>query len=134
MPGQSSRRARRRPGAPEPRPGKGSPSFAIARPAASARRAVSAIFFLNGAVLASWVAHIPVVKVQHGLSDDRLGLVLLAMAIGAVSGLPLASWLITRWGSRCMTGVASVGFCLTLPLPVIAPSAGLVAATLAVFR
>jgi len=47
-----------------------------------ARLAVSAIFFVNGAVLASWVAHIPAVKTQHGLSDDRLGLVLLSYPQG----------------------------------------------------
>jgi MFS family permease len=98
----------------------------------AARRAVSAVFLLNGVVLASWVAHIPAVKAQHGLGDDGLGLVLLAMAAGAVSGLPLAAWLIGRWGSRCITGVASVGFCLALPLPIVAPSAWLVAAALAI--
>jgi MFS family permease len=100
---------------------------------APARRAVSAIFFLNGVVLASWVAHIPAVKALHGLGDDRLGLVLLAMAVGAVSALPLAAWLIARWGSRCITSVASLGFCLALPLPVVAPNTWLVAAALAVF-
>jgi hypothetical protein len=109
-----------------------SPSTIAATPTA-ARRAVSAIFFLNGVVLASWVAHIPAVKAQHGLGDDGLGLVLLAMAVGAVSSLPLAAWLIARWGSRCITAVASVAFCLALPLPIVAPSARLVAAALAVF-
>jgi hypothetical protein len=110
-----------------------SSSSPIAATPTAARWAVSAIFFLNGVVLASWVAHIPAAKAQHGLSDDRLGLVLLAMAVGAVSGLPLAAWLIARWGSRRMTGIASVGFCLALPLPVIAPNAWLVATALAVF-
>jgi len=100
---------------------------------ASARRAVSAIFFLNGAVLASWVVHIPAVKAQHGLGDDRLGLVLLAMAGGAVSSLPLAAGLIARWGSRCITGAASLGFCLALPLPIVAFNPWLLAGALAMF-
>src|SRR5215468_9167271 len=109
----------------------GPSSSAITVTPAPARRAVSVIFFLNGVVLASWVAHIPAVKAQHGLPDDRLGLVLLAMAVGAVSSLPLAAWLIARWGSRCITVVASVGFCLALPLPVVAPTTGQVATALA---
>jgi len=58
--------------------------------AARARRAVSAIFFINGAVLASWVAHIPSVKAQHGIGDGGLGLVLLSMAVGSVLTLPIA--------------------------------------------
>ena len=97
---------------------------------AQARWAVSVIFFVNGAVLASWVSHIPAVKAQHGLADNRLGLVLLSMSVGAVLALPLAAWLIARWGSRRITSVAAVGFCLTLPCPVVAPTTGLVAVAL----
>ena len=103
----------------------------VTSPPVQARWSVSAIFFVNGAVLASWVAHIPAVKAQHGLGDDRLGLVLLSMAVGAVLALPLAAWLIARWGSRRITSVAAVGFCLVLPLPVVAPTTGQVAAALA---
>jgi len=95
-----------------------------------ARWAVSVIFFVNGAVLATWIAHIPAVKARHGLGDDRLGLVLLSMAVGAVVALPLAAWLIARFGSRRITSVAATGFCLALPLPVAAPTAWLVAAAL----
>jgi len=35
--------------------------------------------------------------------------VLLSMAVGAVLALPLAAWLIARWGSRRITAVAAVG-------------------------
>src|SRR5215831_8870873 len=111
----------------------GSPACALTVASGPARQAVSVIFFLNGAVLASWIAHIPAVKAQHGLGDDRLGLVLLGMAVGAVAGLPLAAGLIQRWGSRCITSIASVGLCVALPLPLVAPSAWLVAAALALF-
>ena len=37
------------------------------------RWAVSAIFFINGFVVASWVPHIPAVKAKHALSDGTLG-------------------------------------------------------------
>jgi len=49
----------------------------VATTDARARRSVGTIFFLNGAVLASWIPHIPVVKQQHGMSEGTLGLVLL---------------------------------------------------------
>ena len=46
------------------------------------RLAVATVFFVNGAVLATWVPHIPEVKARHGLTDGGLGFVLLAMAGG----------------------------------------------------
>jgi MFS family permease len=90
-----------------------------------ARCAVSTIFFINGMVLASWVPHIPAVKAQHVLSDGQLGIVLLSMAVGSVLALPLAGWLIGRFGSRFMTAIAALGFCLALPLPIISPTVSL---------
>lgn len=87
-----------------------------------ARCAVSTIFFMNGMVLASWVPHIPAVKAQHAISDGQLGVVLLSMALGSVLALPLAGGLIARFGSRCMTSAAALGFCLALPLPVLSPN------------
>jgi MFS family permease len=85
------------------------------------RCAVSVCFFINGVVLASWVPHIPAVKARHAISDGQLGLVLLAMAVGSVFALPIAGWLINRFGSRRMTIVAALGFCLTLPVLILSP-------------
>jgi len=82
-------------------------------------------------VLASWVAHIPTVKSQHGIADGGLGLVLLSMAVGSVLTLPIAGWLIARWGSRVMTTAAALAFSLALPLPVISPTVSLAVLTLA---
>jgi len=96
------------------------------------RLAVSMLFFLNGAVLASWVPHIPAVKARHGAGDAQLGVVLLAMALGAMIALPLAGWLVGRFGSRPVTRASAVAFCATLPLPVLSPSLPLVALGLAV--
>src|SRR2546427_4525259 len=52
----------------------------IPLPSRRSRLAVATIFFVNGAVLASWVAHIPGVKERHGIGDGSLGFVLLFMA------------------------------------------------------
>jgi MFS family permease len=98
-----------------------------------ARLAISTIFFVNGVVLASWVPHIPAVKQQHAISDGALGIVLLSMAAGAVLALPLAGWLVTRFGSRNMTAVAAIALCLALPLPVLSPNLALLSCALLIF-
>ena len=61
---------------------------------APARRAVSLIFLLYGAVIASWLPHIPDLKSRLLLDDGGLGLLLLAMAAGAILALPVAGWLV----------------------------------------
>jgi len=98
-----------------------------------ARAAVSAVFFANGFALASWVPHIPVVKQYLGLGDGLLGLVLLAMAAGAVAALAASGALVRRFGSRSATRAAAVGVCLALPLPVLSPTIPLLAASLLIF-
>lgn len=55
-----------------------------------ARLATATLFFANGCGLGSWVPHIPVVKIRHGLSEGELGLALLVIAAGAVAALPTA--------------------------------------------
>ena len=94
------------------------------------RRAVAVFFFINGAVLASWVPHIPAIKTRHMLSDGALGIVLLSMAAGSVLALPVAGWLVGRLGSRGMTAAAGIALCLTLPLPVVSPSVALLSLSL----
>lgn len=95
-----------------------------------ARTAVGAIFFTNGAVLGSWIPHIPEIKSTHGLSDGTLGLVLLFMAVGAIVAMPIAGVLIGRLGSRTMTTVAAIAFALVLPLPILSPTVPLLAGAL----
>ena len=85
-----------------------------------ARLAVAIIFCLNGLALANWIARIPDVKQQLGLSDQRLGLVLLCVAAGALVAQPTVGWLIGRVGSRRMTTVMLIGFCLSVILPGLA--------------
>ena len=48
---------------------------------ATARRAVLTIFFINGAVFASWAPYIPGVQQHHRLSEGMLGLALLCIAL-----------------------------------------------------
>jgi MFS family permease len=70
------------------------------------RNAVFAIFFLSGLSMASWVARIPVVRDDTGLSTQGVGLVILGGAAGSVLGLIAAPWLMARFGARAgMIGV-----------------------------
>lgn len=70
------------------------------------RNAVFAIFFLSGLSMASWVARIPVVRDDTGLSTQGVGLVILGGAAGSVLGLIAAPWLMARFGTRAgMIGV-----------------------------
>src|SRR3989442_306587 len=91
----------------------------IPLPSRRSRLAVATIFFVNGAVLASLGAHIPGVKERHGIGDGSLGFVLLFMALGAVLALPLGGWLVDRFGSRLITSLAALVFCLALPCPLL---------------
>ena len=98
---------------------------------ARARWAVALFFFVNGAMIASWVPHIPAVKAGHALSDSALGSVLLAMAAGSVLSLPVAGRLVGRLGSRAMTSLAGLVLCVALPLPVLSESVALLVLSLA---
>jgi fucose permease len=98
-------------------------SETIVTPEAGAHRtrlAVATIFCLNGMALANWIARIPDAKQQLGLSEQLLGLVLLCAAVGALLAQPTVGWLIGRVGSRRMTSLMVVAFCLSLLLPGLA--------------
>ncbi|MDA0352504.1 MAG: MFS transporter [Chloroflexi bacterium] len=97
------------------------------------RRAVAAVFFTHGVLLASWVPHIPFVKEQRALSDGALGLVLLALAGGAVVAMALSGPLIRRVGPHHVVRWTGLAMALTLPLPVIAPNVALLTAALVLF-
>ena len=99
----------------------------------AARLAVLILFFVNGTVLSSWVPHIPLVKERLGLSEGVLGLALLGMAVGAIAAMPLAGVFIARLGSQRVMRVATVAFCLSLPLPVLAPTLPFLVIALVIF-
>ena len=99
----------------------------------SARVAVAAFFALAGIAFGSWVSRIPEVKAKLGLDPGQLGLALLGMAVGAVIAMPTTGWLIARWGSRRVCGTAGILACLTLLLPVLAPSGPLLFVALMLF-
>ena len=77
---------------------------------------VVAMFFVHGLIVATWVSRIPGIKAELRLSDFILGLTLLSAALGAVCSIPLAGWLVNRFGSKSITTWSSVAFCVALAL------------------
>src|SRR3954453_17867873 len=97
------------------------------------RWAVLAIFFINGTASASWVAHIPLIQKRLGLNIGALGLVLLAAAVGGMFALTFLGKLVARLGSRLVIRVATIAYCVTLPLLIFAPALPLLVVALFVF-
>lgn len=85
-------------------------------------RAVATLFLCNGFFFGSWATRIPEVKHVFDLSEQSLGFVLLAIAIGSLTIMPFMA----RIGNRLGAGKASVLLCtlfgLLLPLPLLMPS------------
>lgn len=95
-----------------------------------ARLGVSAIFLLNGAGAGNWVARIPAIRDKLQLDTQTLGLALLGLAVGSLIGLPLSGGLLARFGSRRMTTVAGLGYCICLVFPALAVNAATLALAL----
>lgn len=84
----------------------------------AARVAIGLVFSVNGFAFASWVPHIPTVQARLGISAGQLGLALFGVAAGALVSMPIAGALTARFGSRRVTVISSVLFCLFVALPV----------------
>lgn len=80
------------------------------------RRAVLAVFAVDGFGFGIWAAHLAAFKSVLRLSDGGLSVALFAMVMGSLVSMPWAGRIISREGSRrVVVGAASV-YCLMLPL------------------
>lgn len=79
------------------------------------RIAVKIAFFLNGFMYANWVARLPRIQEIYAADNSTIGLVLLAMSIGAVGAMPFTGWLIIRNGSRKVSLFALFFYCAFVP-------------------
>lgn len=86
-----------------------------------ARRAVSVLFFMNGALFATWVSRIPAIQQGLDMSHGVLGLALLGMAGGALVAMPLAGRAASCYGSHRVCQVSAALYSLMLPLLALAP-------------
>ena len=107
---------------------------ATASPAAvtSARNGDFIVFGVNGFVFASWMSRVPDIKQVLDIAAGQLSLLLLALSVGSMCGLPLAGRIAHRLGAAgtvrlgtfiSMPGVvwSAVAIELHAPLPLIMP-------------
>ena len=87
----------------------------------SRRWATTGMFFVNGAVIGTWVAQIPWTQERFDLSKSTLGIVLVAMSIAVIVASPIAGQLIVKYGSRRMTLAGGIADTLAVNLVVLAP-------------
>ncbi|HEX3615564.1 MAG TPA: MFS transporter [Solirubrobacteraceae bacterium] len=80
------------------------------------RATVLATFFSQGAMFASWAAHIPEVKLRIGVSDGLLGTILLATPVGAAVAMLITGRLLTRFGSERLIRPCMIGYCVAAVL------------------
>lgn len=99
-------------------------------PLRRARLAVSASFFVCGAVVSSWVPHIPGMQRTLGLSPGLLGLVLLAPAVGASTAMVVSGGLGARLGTARLMRYATLLYCFMVPWTVVSPGPASLAAVL----
>lgn len=98
-----------------------------------ARLAVAILFFLNGAIFATWATRLPAVQARLLLTTGKLGLALLGTAVGALVAMNLSGYLAARFGSRSVTTIAAVSLCAMLPLLALAPTFPALVVTLVLF-
>jgi MFS family permease len=88
------------------------------------RVSVSFFFFFCGLVFATWASRIPSIKDRFGFNEAELGGILFMLPLGSVSALPIAGWVIERFGSRAITTWSSVIYGILLWMLSLAESAG----------
>ncbi|MEJ7843601.1 MAG: MFS transporter [Rubrobacter sp.] len=87
-----------------------------------ARRAVLAVFFLNGFALGSWFVRIPAVQNGLGIGEGLLGVALLGAAVGALLSMTVTGALISRLGSRRVVGATALLLPVSLVPLALAPN------------
>jgi MFS family permease len=103
------------------------------RPKRAYRIAVSCLFFLQGISFASWASRIPSIQERLQLSEAALGGVLFALPVGSMMGLPLAGWLVQKYGSKRVAVNALLLYSIGLILLGLANSVILLIASLIAF-
>jgi len=73
-----------------------------------ATAAVYVVFILSGFAFASWASRIPQIRDELELSPQKLGLVLLAIAVGSVTAMPLSGLVVGHLGTARTVAVTSL--------------------------
>lgn len=106
---------------------------AAALPAGREQRATRVMFFIAGFATAGWAALVPFAKLNTGVNDGTLGLLLLCLGVGALVAMPLTGLLTTRFGCRAVLVTSVLLFSVILPLLAVLPETSMLALALLVF-
>ncbi|WP_230859688.1 MFS transporter [Actinoplanes aureus] len=98
-----------------------------------ATRAVYVAFTFLGVAMASFAARIPQIRDELDLTPSRLGLLLLAIALGSITSLPLAGQIVGRFGSRRTVAVMAVLLGASLSAVAIGYQFGVVPVVIALY-
>ncbi|MEO5600283.1 MAG: MFS transporter [Cyclobacteriaceae bacterium] len=85
------------------------------------RIAVKVAFFLNGFIYANWVSRLPRIQDHYEADNGTIGVVLLAMSIGAVAAMPFTGWVIIKNGSRRISLFSLIIYCAFIPMISLMP-------------
>ncbi len=88
-----------------------------------ARLAVAITFFNNGFLYANWVSRLPRIQEIYGFDNGQLGMVLLAVAVGALFAMPFTGWIISKEGTQRIITIGAIFFCLVVPFIPMMPGA-----------
>lgn len=80
------------------------------------RIAINLFFGVNGFLFTNYISRLPLIQSTYGLDNSAVGMVLLATAVGALLAMPFTGWLIVGNGSRRISAIAALLFCLMIPL------------------
>jgi MFS family permease len=86
------------------------------------RAGITVVFFVNGALFASWASRIPALSDRVGATSGTLGLALLAPAVGAIVAMPLVGRVLPGRSSRTFSLAGVVGLMAAIVLPAVARS------------
>lgn len=89
-----------------------------------ARRGLLGLYALLGMTMSSWLARLPTVRAELGLSTGELGTILLLGAVGSLVTLLGAGAVAVRWGSVNTLVAAAVVFSVANVLLGLGPAAG----------
>jgi hypothetical protein len=102
----------------------------MTHPRLSPRAGITVVFFINGALFASWASRIPALSDRVGATPGTLGLALLAPAVGAILAMPLVGKLLPGRSSRAFTRLGIIALMAAILLPPAAHTVPALAAAL----
>ncbi len=85
-------------------------------------RAIGLVFAVDSGLFAAWLSRIPAIKIQFGLSDGTLGLLLFGMPLGLLALNPFAGRITAHWGAARACIISGMLFAGALLIPAFAPN------------